>query len=74
MTTLLINSIVIGYMCYSIVTFKLPSSIKDAFKTLFNCPKCYTFWLTLVVSQDLKLALLSSLVAFLLDSFVVTKL
>lgn len=74
MIELLINSIAIGYGCYSLVKFELPKSFKAAYKTLFSCPKCYTFWLTLLVQQDLKLALLSSLVAFLLDSFIVTKL
>jgi len=71
---LLITSIAIGYACYSIVKFELPKSFKEVLRALFNCPKCYTFWITLIVVQDLKLALLSSLVAFLLDSFIVTKL
>ena len=74
MSELLMSSIAMGYMGYSIVNFNMPKSFKQAFKTLFNCPKCYTFWLALIVSQNLELALLASLVAFLLDSFVVTKL
>lgn len=74
MMTLLINSIVIGYLGYSIVKFEIPDSFKSGWNTLFKCPKCYTFWITLLSCQDLKLALLSSLVAFLLDSFVVTRL
>ena len=74
MTELLTSSIAIGYGCYSIVKLELPKSFKKGLKLLFDCPKCYTFWMTLIVMQDLTLALLSSLVAFLLDSFIVTKL
>lgn len=74
MSELLMNSIALGYMGYSVVNFNMPKSFKEALRTLFNCPKCYAFWLTLIVMQDLKLSLIASLVAFLLDSFVVTKL
>jgi hypothetical protein len=70
----LTNIIAIGYGMYSIVKFKLPTSIKNAYDSFFNCPKCFAFWMVLISYQDIQSALLCSLVAFLLDSFVVTKL
>ena len=51
--------IAIGYGLYSVVKFEVPKSISEAWS--ISC-------------QDLTTALLCSLVAFLLDSFVTTKL
>ena len=74
MTYELTSIIAIGYGLYSVVKLKLPTSFKQGYDTLFSCPKCYAFWFVLIFTQDLQAALLCSLVAFLLDSFVVTKL
>lgn len=75
MMVLEVSSIIAtGYGLYSIVKFDRPKSIKDAITTIISCPKCYAFWFSLIVFQDLTTALLISLVAFLLDSFIVTKL
>ena len=70
----LTNIIAIGYGMYSIVKFQPPTSFKQVYKTLFSCPKCFTFWMVLISYQDTQTALLCSLVAFLLDSLIVTKL
>ena len=47
---------------------------KRIFKQFSNCLKCVSFWVTLLVTQDLKLALLTSLSAYIIDSYIVTRL
>lgn len=74
MMELLTTSIAVGYLLYSMDKFILPSSFKNGFNQLVRCSKCLGFWVTLVVSQDIHFAALVSLVIFLLDSFIVTKL
>ena len=70
----LTNIIAIGYGLYSVVKFKPPTSLRGIYDSFFSCPKCVTFWMVLLSCQDIQTALLCSLVAFLLDSFIVTKL
>ena len=70
----LLTSIAAGYLVYSIVKFQRPSSISAALETLRGCSKCLAFWGTLVGTQDIKAALLASLTALILDSYIVTKL
>ena len=74
MMDLLISGIAIGYGAYSINTFEKPKSFKAALTTLLTCGKCLAFWVTLIVSQNLTLALLASLTALLLSTFIVTRL
>jgi len=72
------NIIALGYLMYSlpdmyralIDMFKRKTSFID----VFSCGKCLSFWVVLIASQSLVYALLVSLVVFLLDSFVTTKL
>ena len=74
MITLLINSIAVGYGVYSLFNFNMPKSLRDGFYTIISCSRCIAFWVTLLVSQNLCMALLSSLVALLLSTFIVTRL
>ena len=34
---------------------------------IFNCPKCATFWLLIIVEQDLLMAALASFIAYFLN-------
>ena len=45
---------------------------KRIFKQFRDCLKCVSFWVVLLVTQDLKLALLTS--AYIIDSYIVTRL
>ena len=70
--------IAVGYLFYS--TRDVYDIIKAIFKreititNVLNCLKCLSFWVSLIVFQNLVTALLISLVVFLLDTFIVTKL
>ncbi len=72
------NIIALGYLLYSIndILNTVQSLIKREVSLLsvLNCPKCYSFWIVLITSQSLVYASLVSLVVFLLDSFITTKL
>ena len=70
----LLTSIATGYLAYSIIKFQRPSSISAALGILRECSKCLTFWGILLITQDIKAALLASLTALILDSYIVTKL
>ena len=72
------NILSLAYLIYSL--FEIHSfaingaSFKEYFKHIINCKKCLTFWTVLLASHDLKLALLTSLAVYLMDSFIITKL
>lgn len=73
------NSIAIGYAAF--MTRELIETCnsyswkpKKILKHLIECLKCVTFWGVLIVSQDLKLALLASLSAYIMDSYITIKL
>lgn len=78
-----IEAIGLGYLIYSIVAL-IPLAVDrinywieyKRIDTNFNllCAKCFTFWIVLLGTQDLIFAAIASLTAYLLDSFVVTKL
>ena len=72
------NIIALGYLLYSIndILNTVESLIKREVSifSVLNCPKCYSFWIVLITSQSLVYASLVSLVVFLLESFIVTKL
>ena len=73
------NSIAIGYsalMLRELIETCISYSWKPKkiLKHLVECLKCCTFWTVLIVSQDLKLALLASLSAYIMDSYITTRL
>ncbi len=72
------NIIALGYLLYSVndILNTVQSLIKRdiSLSSVLNCPKCYSFWIVLITSQSLVYASLVSLVVFLLDSFITTKL
>ena len=70
----LLTSIALGYLTYSIMKFQKPSTFKRGLEIFLSCPKCLAFWITLIFSQDIRLALLASLTALLLDCYIFTKL
>ena len=72
------NIIALGYLIYSFDsiydTIKALVKREISFFDLFSCAKCFAFWSVLALSQSLVYASLVSLVVFLLDSFITTKL
>tara|TARA_R110002020_G_scaffold17516_6_gene61444 strand:- start:3370 stop:3603 length:234 start_codon:yes stop_codon:yes gene_type:complete len=73
------NSIALAYFIYmlrEINNYLLDNSWnpKRIFEQFRDCLKCISFWVTLLVTQDLKLALLTSLAAYIIDSYIVTRL
>ena len=73
------NSIALAYFIYmlrEIVNNLVDNSWnpKRIFKQFTECLKCVSFWVVLLVTQDLKLALLTSLAAYIIDSYIVTRL
>ena len=73
------NSIALAYFIYmlrEIVNNLVDNSWnpKRIFKQFIECLKCISFWVVLLVTQDLKLALLTSLAAYIIDSYIVTRL
>ena len=72
------NIIALSYLFYSLPEiYNTGKSIVKRETTVIsalNCRKCYTFWITLILSGNLSYALLVSLCVLLMDSFIVTKL
>jgi hypothetical protein len=78
-----IEAVGLGYLIYSIVLLgtKVSNIVEHWIKheelninINLLCAKCFTFWIVLLGTQDLMIAAIASLTAYLLDSFVVTKL
>ncbi len=79
MNDIMENSIALAYFIYmlrEIVNNLFDNYLnpKRIFKQFRECLKCVSFWVTLLVTQDLKLALLTSLAAYIIDSYIVTRL
>ena len=79
MTDIIENSIALAYLIYmlrEIVNNLVDNSWnpKRILKQFAECLKCVSFWAVLLVTQDLKLALLTSLAAYIIDSYIVTRL
>ena len=73
------NSIALAYLIYMLreIVNNLvdnPWNPKRILKQFTECLKCVSFWVVLLVTQDLKLALLTSLAAYIIDSYIVTRL
>jgi len=72
------NIIALGYLTYSMPSvfntfvnlIKRNQSVLD----ILECSRCVSFWVVLIATQSLVYAALVSLVVFLLDSFITTKL
>jgi hypothetical protein len=72
------NIIALAYAFYSMPNIHI--TIKQIFKrdisifSILDCSKCLSFWIVLLVTQNLTVALLVSLAVLLMDSFIVTRL
>lgn len=71
--------IAIGYLIYSLnglidMLFNTKFSFSKYTSILFACSKCIAFWGVLIAYQNIFAAALVSMVVFLLDTFIVTKL